>query len=131
MTETIGWATIPLSKLFRNGGEGDGVSSSREHTRAVAAPRAGREGRITLATIAAEAGVSLPTVSKVVNRRPDVAAATRARVERLLDKHHYSRAGTRRRHRSGLIDLVLPGLDSPWAVEILRGVEEWGTTHET
>ena len=23
------------------------------------------------------------------------------------------------------------GLDSPWAVEILRGVEEWGTAHET
>src|SRR6202034_1587100 len=25
----------------------------------------------------------------------------------------------------------LPGLDSPWAVEILRGVEAWGATHET
>ena len=23
------------------------------------------------------------------------------------------------------------GLDSPWAVEILRGVEEWGAAHET
>jgi LacI family transcriptional regulator len=113
------------------------VPSSSEDAldRADTVPRLGREDtsrrRTTLAIIAAEAGVSLPTVSKVVNRRPDVAAATRARVERLLDKHHYSRAGTRRRHRSGLIDLVMPGLDSPWAVEILRGVEEWGTTHET
>ena len=112
------------------------MPSSREHAldRASTAPPLGRQDdsrRITLAIIAAEAGVSLPTVSKVVNRRPDVAAATRARVERLLDKHHYSRAGTRRRHRSGLIDLVFNGLDSPWAVEILRGVEEWGATHET
>jgi len=87
--------------------------------------------RTTLAAIAAEAGVSLPTVSKVVNGRPDVAPSTRARVERLLDQHHYSRGSFSRRRRSGLIDLVLAGLDSPWAVEILRGVEEWGTAHET
>ena len=87
--------------------------------------------RPTLAMIAAEAGVSLPTVSKVVNNRPDVAPATRARVERLLDEHRYSRARGRRHRHSGLIDLVLAGLDSPWAVEILRGVEEWGAAHET
>jgi LacI family transcriptional regulator len=87
--------------------------------------------RTTLAAIAAEAGVSLPTVSKVVNGRPDVSAETRARVERLLDKHRYSRSGVRRHRRSGLVDLVLAGLDSPWAVEILRGVEDWGAVHET
>ena len=93
--------------------------------------RDGVERRTTLAAIAAEAGVSLPTVSKVVNGRPDVAPATRTRVERLLEQHHYSRTGPRRHHRSGLIDLVFNGLDSPWAVEILRGVEEWGAVHET
>jgi LacI family transcriptional regulator len=89
------------------------------------------ERRTTLAAIAAQAGVSLPTVSKVVNGRPDVAPATRARVEQLLDEHRYSRSAARRNRRSGLIDLVLAGLDSPWAVEILRGVEEWGAGHET
>jgi LacI family transcriptional regulator len=87
--------------------------------------------RTTLAEIAAQAGVSLPTVSKVVNGRPDVAAGTRARVERLLYEHHYSRAGARLHRRSGLIDLVMAGLDSPWAVEILRGVEDWAAAHET
>ena len=87
--------------------------------------------KTTLAAIAAEAGVSLPTVSKVLNGRPDVAPDTRARVERLLDRHNYSRAGLRRHRRSGLVDLVFNGLDSPWAVEILRGVEEWGDHHET
>jgi LacI family transcriptional regulator len=89
------------------------------------------EPRTTLAAIAAEAGVSLPTVSKVVNGRPDVAPSTRARVEQLLDQHQYSRSGLRRHRRSGLVDLVFNGLDSPWAVEILRGVEEWGAQHET
>jgi LacI family transcriptional regulator, galactose operon repressor len=89
------------------------------------------ERRTTLAAIAAEAGVSLPTVSKVVNGRPDVAPATRARVEQLLHEHNYSRGALRRHRRSGLIDLVFNGLDSPWAVEILRGVEEWGAAHST
>jgi LacI family transcriptional regulator len=93
--------------------------------------RGAAERRTTLAAIAAEAGVSLPTVSKVVNGRPDVAPATRARVEQLLDEHQYSRGSVRRHRRSGLIDLVLAGLDSPWAIEILRGVEEWGAGHET
>jgi LacI family transcriptional regulator len=91
----------------------------------------GEQRRITLASIAAEAGVSLPTVSKVVNGRPDVAPATRARVERLLNAHNYSRGGLRRHRRSGLVDVVFNGLDSPWAVEILRGVEEWGAVHST
>jgi LacI family transcriptional regulator len=90
-----------------------------------------RHGRTTLADIAAEVGVSLPTVSKVVNGRPDVAPATRAKVERLLDEWHYSRSGPRRQRRSGLIDLVFNGLDSPWAVEIIRGAEEWGNAHQT
>jgi LacI family transcriptional regulator len=85
--------------------------------------------RPTLAAIAAEAGVSLPTVSKVVNGRADVAPATRARVERLLDERNYRRPGLRPRRRSGLVDVVFNGLDSPWAVEILRGVEEWCSAH--
>lgn len=75
--------------------------------------------------------MSLPTVSKVVNGRRDVAPATRALIERLLDEHHYARAGARQHRTAGLIDLVFNGLDSPWAVEILRGVEDWGTMHST
>jgi LacI family transcriptional regulator len=87
--------------------------------------------KTTLTAIAAEAGVSLPTVSKVLNGRPDVAPATRARVEQLLDTHQYARGAGRRSRRTGLVDLVFSGLDSPWAVEILRGVEEWGSLRET
>jgi LacI family transcriptional regulator len=88
--------------------------------------------RPTLAAIAAEAGVSLPTVSKVVNGRPDVAPDTRARVERLLDELRYQRPGGRRGgRRAGLVDVIFNGLDSPWAVEILRGVEDWCSAHAT
>jgi LacI family transcriptional regulator len=87
--------------------------------------------RTTLAAIAAEAGVSLPTVSKVVNGRPDVAPATRARVQSLLEEHAYPRSGQRAARRSRLIDLVFTALESQWALEILRGVEEWGAAHGT
>jgi LacI family transcriptional regulator len=88
-----------------------------------------RRARPTLAEIAAEAGVSLSTVSKVVNGHADVAAATRARIERLLGEHRYRHPGVRRGRHAGLIDVVFNGLDSPWAVEILRGVEEWCSAH--
>ncbi|MBO0838019.1 MAG: LacI family DNA-binding transcriptional regulator, partial [Actinobacteria bacterium] len=89
----------------------------------------GQRRKPTLAVIAAEAGVSLPTVSKVVNGRPDVAPGTRARVERLLDELRYHRPGGRRGRRAGLVDVIFNGLDSPWAVEILRGVEDWCSAH--
>lgn len=79
---------------------------------------------VTISAIAAEAGVSVPTVSRVLNGRGDVSARTRERVETLLRDHGYQRRGNRPEVRSGLIDLVFNDLDSPWAVEIIRGVEE-------
>ncbi|MEQ4205645.1 LacI family DNA-binding transcriptional regulator [Actinopolymorpha sp. B9G3] len=77
---------------------------------------------VTLAAIAAEAGVSVPTVSKVLNGRHDVAALTRARVEELLSHHGYLRSRTRQ--ATGLIDLAIDNLATPWAEEILRGAVE-------
>ena len=79
---------------------------------------------VTISVIAAEAGVSAPTVSRVLNGRGDVAPATRERIEELLRTHGYRRRGRRPRSRIGLLDLVFNDLDSPWAVEILRGVED-------
>lgn len=78
---------------------------------------------ITISGIAREAGVSVPTVSKVLNGRADVAAATRARVETLIDKHGYQRRRGTRSNSTRMVDLVFHELDSPWAVEIIRGVE--------
>jgi LacI family transcriptional regulator len=78
---------------------------------------------VTISAIAAEAGVSVPTVSRVLNGRSDVAPGTRARVEELLREHGY-RKPARRGTRAGLVDLVFDDLDSPWSLEILRGVEE-------
>ena len=83
-------------------------------------PRLARD-RVTLADVAAAAGVSVPTVSKVLNGHADVAPKARSRVEALLADYNY--AAPRRTGRPCLIDLVFADL-SPWAVEIIRGAEE-------
>ncbi len=79
--------------------------------------------RVTIAQIADEAGVSLPTVSKVLNGRSDVSAETRAKVERLMRHHGYRRQRTSGVSSSPMVDLVFHDLGSPWAVELIRGVE--------
>jgi LacI family transcriptional regulator len=85
-----------------------------------------KEGRTTLSSVAAAAGVSLATVSKVVNNRQDVSPVTRARVQRLLQQQNYVPLSGRPGVGTRLIDLVFPGLDSPWAIEIIRGVASCG-----
>ena len=85
-----------------------------------------RDGRPTLETVAVAAGVSLATVSKVLNGRGDVGAATRSRVQSLLDQYEYvpPRRSVAPRHPESrrAIELVFTALDSPYSVEILRGV---------
>lgn len=78
--------------------------------------------RTTLAQIAEEAGVSLATISKVLNGRADVAPATRSRVERLLAAHRYRPRGSGRAH-APLIELVFHELHSAWSIEVIRGVQ--------
>ncbi|GAA3195217.1 LacI family DNA-binding transcriptional regulator [Streptomyces virens] len=90
----------------------------------MAAHGAGAGGRVTITEIARRAGVSVPTVSRVVNGRSDVSPGTRARVEDLLRRHGYRKRPTTPPSRAALLDLVFNDLDSPWAVEIIRGVEE-------
>ncbi len=80
-------------------------------------------GRVTLAEVAKAAGVSMPTVSKVLNGRSDVSRVTRAKVEHLLDSHGYRRR-TRTPSRSPLVELVFHELDSIWAKDLIKGVAQ-------
>ena len=86
---------------------------------------ASRPSASTLTSIAADAGVSLSTVSKVLNGRTDVAPATRERIAQQLRVHGYepgSKLGF------GVVDLLLgsgectvSGEHSPWAEELIHG----------
>ena len=89
----------------------------------------GRRGAVTIARIAEEAGVSVPTVSKVVNGRADVAPTTRRRVEAIIRKHGYQRRADQRTTPAKLLELVFHELESAWAVEIIRGVEQVARDH--
>jgi DNA-binding LacI/PurR family transcriptional regulator len=76
---------------------------------------------VSLKDVAAVAGVSVRTVSNVVNRFPHVAPDTRARVEQVLAELNYRpnlAARNLRRGRSGLIGLVVPEIDSPYFSEL-------------
>ncbi|MBE1585415.1 LacI family DNA-binding transcriptional regulator [Nonomuraea angiospora] len=66
-----------------------------------------------LADIAAQAGVSEATVSRVLNGRPGVAADTRQAVLTALDVLGYERPLKLRQNQTGLIGLILPELSNP------------------
>lgn len=82
---------------------------------------------LTIAKIADLAGVSAPTVSRVLNGQAGVALSTRQRVEDVLREYGY------RRRESGaapIVELVFHALESLWALEIIRGVEQVARKHE-
>ncbi|WP_211116774.1 LacI family DNA-binding transcriptional regulator [Glycomyces buryatensis] len=81
-----------------------------------------REGRqLTVAAVAQMAGVSAPTVSKVLNGRPGVAAETRRRVERLLREEGYRRP--EKVTRAASVEVTFYGMNGQIAVEVMRGVQ--------
>ncbi|GAB3234267.1 LacI family DNA-binding transcriptional regulator [Glycomyces halotolerans] len=86
-----------------------------------------RNGRSTIATIARLAGVSPPTVSKVLNGRPGVAPETRYRVEWLLREHGYHRP--EKMVRAACVEVVSYGLIGHIAAEIMRGAREVAVEH--
>lgn len=82
--------------------------------------------RMTIAEIALAAGVTKPTVSKVLNNRDDVSDETRERVQQVIKERGYQRnraARVLKNGRSGLIDFVDPDLDGEMLAQILHGVE--------
>ncbi|MFL5644994.1 MAG: LacI family DNA-binding transcriptional regulator [Chloroflexota bacterium] len=78
--------------------------------------------RPTIARVAAEAGVSVPTVSKVINGRADVSPETRRRVEAVIREQGYHRS-ERIQRTAPILELIFHELESEWALEIVRGVE--------
>ncbi|MEU4743163.1 LacI family DNA-binding transcriptional regulator [Actinosynnema sp. NPDC023658] len=82
---------------------------------------------ITIAQIAALAGVSAATVSKVVNGHAEVAADTRALVEGLLREQGYRRQ--KKVSRSPLVEVVFHELAGAYPIEVINGVERVAGEH--
>lgn len=81
----------------------------------------------TIKDIAAEVGVSITTVSLVLNQKPcRVSDATRKRIMEVAEKHHYMPNWSARSlvmHESRTLGLIIPDLSNPCYSEIVKGVE--------
>ncbi|WP_052849449.1 LacI family DNA-binding transcriptional regulator [Streptomyces avicenniae] len=86
---------------------------SQEGTPGTAHLPAQPTGPPRLADIAQQAAVSEATVSRVLNGRSGVAAATRQRVLAALDVLGYERPVRLRQRSAGLVGLVIPELTNP------------------
>ncbi len=85
--------------------------------------------------VAALAGVSIKTVSRVINGETGVSADTAARVaqavERLDYRQDFAASELRRTHRrSATIGMVLEDLGNPYSAAVLRAVEDVARTRQ-
>ena len=90
------------------------------------------QSRPVLATVAAMAGVSTPTVSKVVNGHADVSEKTRAKVQLALDKLGYQSPMQRRAKLAGplLVEFVTQSIDSHYLAEVLTGALDYAASQD-
>ena len=83
----------------------------------------GHPHRTTIHDVARSAGVSVATVSKVVNGRYGVSAATSERVTAVIEELGYESslvARSLRSHRTGVIGILVADFE-PFSTEILKG----------
>jgi len=78
--------------------------------------------RVTLHEIAVQTGVSVTTISKVLNGAADVSSTTRELVEDRLRTSGYRRR--RSAQRREYIEVVLQALGGDWALAVIEGVRE-------
>src|SRR2546430_1661547 len=80
----------------------------------------------TMKRVAAELGVSITTVSKVLNNQPDIGPATRARVLKRVEELGYRPNAVARSltlRRTNTLGVVIPDLMHSFFVEIVAGLE--------
>lgn len=89
--------------------------------------------RVSLKDVAEHAGVSIKTVSNVVNKYQHVTPAMRARVQRSIDELGY-RPNLTARHlrkgRTGIIALAVPELGNPYFAELAGAVIDAAAEHD-
>lgn len=79
--------------------------------------------RIRLSEIAERSGVSISTVSRVLNERPGVSPQARRQVLTAIDVLGYDRPVRLRPRAGGLVGLVLPELENPFFPRLAHHLE--------
>ncbi len=79
----------------------------------------------TIQDVARESGVSVSTVSRVLNDKDDVAAETYERVHDVIRKMGYTSslaARSMRSHRTNVIGLIVPDVEDSFSIQVMKGV---------
>lgn len=79
--------------------------------------------------VAKRAGVSIATVSRVLNNNSNVNEATRVKIQKAIKDLKYQPSRVAKRLRSkgisgNLLGVLIPDIENPFYVDVLRGIEE-------
>jgi LacI family transcriptional regulator len=80
---------------------------------------------IKIQDVAQAAGVSVSTVSRVLNGKVDVAEETQARIQQVIERLGYTSslaARSMRGQKTNLVGLIMPDIAFPYAIEVMKGV---------
>jgi LacI family transcriptional regulator len=98
------------------------VTSNRsKHTQ----PMSRTKATVTIRDVAETAGVSVSTVSRVLNNKDDVAPETYQKVQGVIDELGYTSslaARGMRSRRMNVIGLVMPDVGDPFSIQVMKGV---------
>jgi LacI family transcriptional regulator len=80
---------------------------------------------VTIQDVAKTAGVSVSTVSRVLNGKVDVASETQERIRSVIDDLGFTTnlaARSMRSQKKNLVGLIMPDIAYPFAIEVMKGV---------
>lgn len=82
--------------------------------------------KVTIKDIAKEADVSITTVSRVLNNKPDVSPETKKKIQEVIDKLGYNPNTIARGlvlNKTYTIGLIIPDISNPFFPEVAHGIE--------
>ena len=82
---------------------------------------------VTIRDVARTAGVSVSTVSRVLNGKLDVASDTQDRILSVIDDLGYTinlAARSMRSQKNNMVGLIMPDIAYPFAIEVMKGVNQ-------
>jgi LacI family transcriptional regulator len=80
---------------------------------------------VTIQDVARTAGVSVSTVSRVLNEKDDVSPTTYQRVRAVIAELGYTSslaARSMRSRRTGVIGTMMPDLEDPFTIQVMKGI---------
>ncbi|WP_125152153.1 LacI family DNA-binding transcriptional regulator [Clostridium rectalis] len=88
---------------------------------------------ITINDIAKKAGVSLATVSRVLNKSGYVKKETKERILKVIEELNYSPSAIARslsKNKTNTIGVIVPQINNPFFAEIIKGVSKIADEHD-